>query len=50
MLFLEPYPHQRVFLIVLQKREIRRAQKLLFFDYFSSHRLFRNLVKETQRL
>ena len=30
MLLLEPYPHQLVFLIVLEKREIRRAQKLYF--------------------
>ena len=30
MLLLEPYPHQLVFLIVWEKREIRRAQKLYF--------------------
>ena len=30
MLLLEPYPHQLVFLIVLVKREIRRAKKLYF--------------------
>ena len=30
MSLLEPYPHRLVILIVLQKREIRRAQKLYF--------------------
>ena len=30
MSLLEPYPHQLVILFVLQKREIRRAQKLCF--------------------
>ena len=43
MSLLEPYPHRLVILIVLWKREIRRAQKL-FLDYFV-HRVFGNLVK-----